>query len=154
MKKWKKEIIINAPIEYVWPFFYGNLEKKKLIFPKVIDEHFIKQTEQVVGTVIKQTYQNGTINEQYEITIKKFRNEQHYKSYQESFLLNERFRMTIEYEFESQDVSTTKFIYTSINKPKNILLSVFQLFGSDDVVSRFMNRTKETIENAYKNEEE
>ncbi|ALC85743.1 hypothetical protein AM499_07860 [Bacillus sp. FJAT-22090] len=153
MKKWKKEILINAPIEYVWQFFYGNLHKKKMIFPKVIDENIIKQTDQVVGSVITQTYQNGSLNEQYELTIKKYKDEQNYKSYQESFILNDRFRMTIEYELENQNEITTKFIYTSINKPKNILLSIFQLFGNSDVVDRFMSRTKETIETAYKNEE-
>ncbi|WP_391209155.1 SRPBCC family protein [Psychrobacillus sp. L4] len=152
MKKWKKEITINAPIEYVWPFFYGDLEKKKMIFPKVMDEVFTQETEQLVGSIISQTYQIGSVTEQYEITIKKYVNEQHYKIFQESFLLNNRFRMTIDYELEAQNDTTTKFIYTSINKPKNPLLGIFQLFGNDEVVRRFMNRTKETIESAYKNE--
>jgi ligand-binding SRPBCC domain-containing protein len=149
MKKWKKEILIHAPIEYVWPFFYGSLEKKKIIFPKVINEEFIHQTDQVVGSIIKQTYQIGSLTEQYEITIKKYTDEQNYKKFQENFLLNNRFRMTIDYELESKNDNTTKFIYTSINKPKNPLLSIFQLFGSDDVVQRFMERTKESIEAAY-----
>lgn len=152
MRKWKKEIIIHAPIEYVWPFFYGNLEKKKIIFPKVINEEFTHQTEQVVGSIINQTYQIGSLTEHYEITIKKYTDDQNNKGYQESFLLNNRFRMTIDYELEAKNDTTTKFIYTSINKPKNPLLSIFQLFGSDEVIIRFMDRTKEKIEAAYQEE--
>ncbi|WP_342600968.1 SRPBCC family protein [Psychrobacillus sp. FSL H8-0483] len=152
MKKWKKEIIINAPIEYAWPFFYGDLEKKKKIFPKVVEEEILNRTEQVIGTTIWQTYQNGSYTEQYELTIKKYTDEKTYKVLQENFILNDRFRMTTEYELESQGEHLTKFIYTSINKPKNPLLSVFQLFGSDEVIVTFMNRTKDTIEAAYATE--
>ncbi|TQR20735.1 SRPBCC family protein [Psychrobacillus vulpis] len=154
MKKWRKEIIIQAPIDFVWPFFYGDIDKKKMIFPKVMDEVIIQQTDDVVGSIILQTYQNGSYTEQYELTIKKYGEEKNYRMLQESFLLNNRFRMTTEYELESRDDTTTKFTYTSINKPKNILLNVFQLFGSDEVVQNFMNRTKETIENAYEKEKD
>lgn len=150
MKKWKKEININVPIELAWSYIYGDVEKKKKIFPKVVGEEYIKQTEQAVGSVIRQTYQNGSITEQYEITIQKFEDEQNYKMIQEYFLLNDRFQMTIDYELQKEDNTTTKFIYTSINKPKNPLFSVFQLFGSDEVIVNFMNRTKETMEAAYK----
>ncbi|TQR13313.1 SRPBCC family protein [Psychrobacillus soli] len=150
MKKWKKEININVPIEFAWPYFYGDTEKKKKIFPKVVEEEYVEQTEQVVGSIIHQTYQIGSLTEQYEITIKKYVDEQNYKMIQESFLLNDRFRMTIDYELQMEDSAATKFIYTSINKPKNPLFSIFQLFGNDDVVMKFMNRTKETMEAAYK----
>lgn len=150
MKKWKKEIIISAPIEFTWSFFYGNLERKKMIFPKVVDEQIMEQTEQIVGTVIRQMTQNGSFIEHYDLTIKKLEDERIYKTIQESFLLNNRFRMTITYELESQNDKTTKFIYTSINKPKNVLLNVFQWFGNDEVIVRFMERTKEVIEHAYK----
>ena len=75
MKKWKKEIMIQAPIEFAWNFFYGDLEKKKMIFPKVMDEEIIKQTENRTGSIIKQTYQNGNSTEQYDLTIKKYINE-------------------------------------------------------------------------------
>ncbi|MFJ8064839.1 SRPBCC family protein [Psychrobacillus sp. NPDC096426] len=150
MKKWKKEIRINVPIEFAWTYFYGDVEKKKKVFPKIVGEEFTEQTERVIGSVILQTYQNGSLTEQYEITIKKYVDEQNYKMIQESFLLNDRFRMTIDYELLREDHTTTKFIYTSINKPKNPLFSIFQLFGSDEVVVNFMNRTKETIESAYK----
>lgn len=153
MKKWKREISINAPIEFVWPFIYGDIEKKKLIFPKVTAEEIIVHKEEIVGSLINQTYQNGSYTEQYELTILKYTNESNYKALQESFLLNDRFRMTTEYEIESQGDMTTKFIYTSINKPKNILLNIFQLFGNDEVIMRFMNRTKETIETAYEEEQ-
>lgn len=152
MKKWKKEIIINVPIEFAWPYIYGDLEKKKKIFPKVVTEEFIVQAEKVVGSIIQQTYQIGSLTEKYDITIKKYVDDQAYKTFQESFLLNDRFRMTIDYELIREDDKTTKFIYTSVNKPKNPLLSIFQLFGSDEVVMKFMNRTKETIEVAYNSE--
>lgn len=150
MKKWKKEISINVPIEFAWSYLYGDVEKKKKIFPKVVEEDYIKQTEQVVGSLIRQTYQNGSLTEQYDITIQKYKDEQNYKMIQEHFLLNDRFRMTIDYELQKEDDVTTKFIYTSVNKPKNPLFSIFQLFGSDEVIVRFMNRTKETMEAAYK----
>ncbi|GGA26745.1 SRPBCC family protein [Psychrobacillus lasiicapitis] len=150
MKKWKKEVELNVPIEFAWSFFYGDVEKKKMIFPKVVEEAILESTEQVVGSVIHQTYQNGSLTEQYEITIQKFVDELDNKMIQESFVLNDRFRMTIDYELQRVDNKTTKFIYTSLNKPKNPLLSLFQLFGSDEVIVNFMNRTKDTIENAYK----
>lgn len=150
MKKWKKEVELNVPIEFAWPFFYGDLEKKKLIFPKIVGEEILESTEQVVGTVIHQTYQIGSLTEQYDITIRKYADESDYKMIQESFILNDRFQMTIDYELQRVDNKTTKFIYTSLNKPKNPLLSLFQLFGRDEVVVNFMNRTKDTIENAYK----
>lgn len=149
MKTWKKEVLIDAPIEYVWPFFFGDIEKKKMIFPKVINEEFVQKTEQVAGSILIQTYQIGSLTEQYEITINKYKDEQNNKGFQEKFLLNNRFRMTIDYELERQGDSATKFIYTSINKPKNPLLSIFQLFGKDEVIVQFMNRTKKTIETAY-----
>ncbi|MFJ5769710.1 SRPBCC family protein [Psychrobacillus sp. NPDC093180] len=150
MKKWKKEVELNVPIEFAWPFFYGDVEKKKMIFPKVVGEEILESTEQVVGSVIHQTYQIGSLTEQYEITIRKYADESDYKMIQESFILNDRFQMTIDYELQRVDNKTTKFIYTSLNKPKNPLLSLFQLFGRDEVVVNFMNRTKDTIENAYK----
>lgn len=149
MKKWKKEILLNVPIEFAWPYFYGNIAKKKKIFPKVIDEAIVQQTESIVGTVIKQSYQNGSLTEEYEVTIKKYTNESNYKVFQESFVLNNRFKITTEYELESQSDKVTKFIYTSINKPKNPLLSVFQLFGSDEVIVNFMNKTKMAIESDF-----
>ncbi|WP_144513183.1 SRPBCC family protein [Bacillus sp. FJAT-22090] len=152
MKKWKREITLNVPIEFAWPYFYGDIEKKKRIFPKVVEEKFIQQTEQIIGSVIRQTYQLGSITEEYEITLKKYINESDYKTIQESFLLNNRFRMTIDYELMKENDETTKFIYTSINKPKNPLLSIFQLFGKDEVVVNFMKRTKETIEADYSSE--
>ena len=40
MKKWKKEININVPIEFAWSYFYGDVEKKKKIFPKVVEEEY------------------------------------------------------------------------------------------------------------------
>ncbi|WP_419962035.1 hypothetical protein [Psychrobacillus sp. BM2] len=146
MKKWKREILINVPIEFAWPYFYGDISKKKKIFPKVVDEEIIMQTEPIIGTVLNQSYQNGALIEQYEITIKKFINDPDYKAIQESFLLNNRFKMTTEYELESQSDKKTKFIYTSINKPKNPLLSIFQLFGSDEVIVNFLNKAKVAIE--------
>ena len=149
MKKWKKEILLNVPIEFAWPYFYGNIAKKKKIFPKVIDEAIVQQTESIVGTMIKQSYQNGYLTEEYEVTIKKYTNESNYKAFQESFVLNNRFKITTEYELESQSDKVTKFIYTSINKPKNPLLSVFQLFGSDEVIVNFMNKTKAAIESDF-----
>lgn len=149
MKKWKKEILLNVPIEFAWPYFYGNIAKKKKIFPKVIDEAIVQQTESIVGTMIKQSYQNGSLTEEYEVTIKKYTNESNYKAFQESFVLNNRFKITTEYELESQSDKVTKFIYTSINKPKNPLLSVFQLFGSDEVIVNFMNKTKAAIESDF-----
>lgn len=149
MKKWKKEILLNVPIEFAWPYFYGNIAKKKKIFPKVIDEAIVQQTESIVGTMLKQSYQNGSLTEEYEVTIKKYTNESNYKAFQESFVLNNRFKITTEYELESQSDKVTKFIYTSINKPKNPLLSVFQLFGSDEVIVNFMNKTKAAIESDF-----
>ena len=149
MKKWKKEILLNVPIEFAWPYIYGDISKKKKIFPKVVDEEIIKQTESIIGTVINQSYQNGALTEQYQITIKKFTDESNYKAVQESFLLNNRFKMTTEYELESQSDKITKFIYTSINKPKNPLLSIFQLFGSDEVIVNFLNKAKVAIELDY-----
>ena len=146
MKKWKKEIILNVPIEFAWPYFYGDISKKKEIFPKVVDEEITMQTEQIIGTIINQSYQNGSVTEQYEITIKKYTNDSNYKAFQESFLLNNRFKMTTEYELESQSDKMTKFIYTSINKPKNPLLSIFQLFGNDEVIMNFLKRAKAAIE--------
>lgn len=149
MKKWKKEILLNVPIDFAWPYFYGDISKKKRIFPKVVDEEIIMQTEQMIGTKINQSYQNGSLTEQYEITIKKYINESNYKAIQESFLLNNRFNMTTEYELVSQGDKMTKFVYTSINKPKNPLLSIFQLFGSDEVIVNFLNKAKIAIEMDY-----
>ncbi|WP_277584315.1 hypothetical protein [Psychrobacillus antarcticus] len=146
MKKWKKEIILNVPIEFAWPYFYGDISKKKKIFPKVVDEEITMETEQIIGTIINQSYQIGSVTEQYEITIKKYTNDPNYKAFQESFLLNNRFKMTTEYELESQSDKMTKFIYTSINKPKNPLLSIFQLFGNDEVIMNFLKRAKVAIE--------
>ena len=149
MKKWKKEIIIQTPLEFAWDFFWGDLEKKKMIFPKVIDEEIIKQTKNFTGSIIKQSYQNGNFTEKYDLTIIKYINEVNNKVLTESFILNNRFKMSTEYELVSLTENSTKFIYTSINKPKNPLLGIFQLFGSDEVILNFMKSTKEAIEREY-----
>ena len=149
MKKWKKDIIINVPIEFAWPYFYGDLEKKKAIFPKIIDEEVLKETHEVEGTIIRQAYKNGSIDESYDLTIKKFINEPNHKLVQEAFILNNMFRMKVDYELNSVDENQTRFTYQSVNRPRNPLLSLFQLFGKDDVIIRFMNRTKTNIEEAY-----
>ena len=117
-----------------------------------MDEEIIKQTENRTGSIIKQTYQNGNFTEQYDLTIKKYINEVNNKVLTESFILNNRFKMTTEYELVRLTENSTKFIYTSINKPKNPLLGVFQLFGSDEVILNFMERTKEAIESEYEKE--
>lgn len=149
MKKWKKDIIINAPIEFAWPYFYGDLEKKKAIFPKIIDEEILKETNEIEGTVIRQAYKNGSLDESYDLTIKKFVDETDHKLVQEAFILNNMFRMKVDYELHSLGQNETKFTYKSVNRPRNPLLSLFQLFGKDDVIIRFMNRTKNTIELAF-----
>ncbi len=149
MKKWKKEINLQVPIEFAWPYFYGNLEKKRAIFPKIETEEYTNTTTDVVGTTFKQTYKNGSISESYNIQITKFEDTAEYKVIEESFILNNRFKMTTTYELTNQPDGTTLFTYTSVNKPKNPLLILFQLFGKDDIIVSFMNRTKQTIEGAY-----
>ena len=154
MKKWKREITINVPIDFAWPYFYGNLEKKKAIFPKIEEEEYTNLTNTIVGSTFKQTYKLTTYSDTYDITITKFENTEEYKIIEESFALSNRFNMKVTYELKSNPDGTTTFIYTSVNKPKNPLLILFQLFGKDDAIVSFMNRTKQTIEAAYNTQAE
>ena len=59
MKKWSKEIEIDAPIERVWKFFNGSLEEMQKIMPQVVENKPITITEDMVGSVYLQKYKEG-----------------------------------------------------------------------------------------------
>ena len=59
MKKWSKEIEIDAPIERVWKLFNGSLEDMQKIMPQVVDNQPITITDDKVGSIYLQKYKEG-----------------------------------------------------------------------------------------------
>ena len=75
LKKWTREIEINAPIEQVWKFLDGSVENMQKIMPQVIEQKPVKITEEVVGSVYHQKYREGKRTEEYDIETLEYLNE-------------------------------------------------------------------------------
>ncbi|PEJ34186.1 hypothetical protein CN689_08560 [Peribacillus butanolivorans] len=146
MKKWTKEIEINAPIEQVWKFLDGSVENMQQIMPQVVEQKPIKITEEVVGSVYRQKYREGKRTEEYDIETLEYSNATNEKKLKVGFTLAEMFEITAFYELNKINDNKTSFTYTVTNRPLKWFVKLFLLFATDKVVVEFLDRVKKVAE--------
>ncbi|WP_311627020.1 hypothetical protein [Peribacillus simplex] len=61
MKKWTRDIEINAPIEHVWKFLDGSVENMQKIMPQVVEHKPVKITEEVVEAYIAKNIEKENV---------------------------------------------------------------------------------------------
>ena len=146
MKKWTRDIEINAAIEQVWSYFNGSLEEMQRIMPQVVDQKPVKITEEVVGSVYRQKYKEGKRIEEYDVETLEYLNEPDYKKLKIGFTLANIFEITAFYEFKKVDENKTYLNYTTTNRPLKWFVKVFLIFASDKMVVEFLERVKRVAE--------
>ncbi|MDM5312600.1 SRPBCC family protein [Peribacillus frigoritolerans] len=146
MKKWTREIEINAPIDHVWKFLDGSVENMQKIMPQVVEQKPVKITEEVVGSVYRQKYREGKRTEEYDIETLEYLNETNEKKLKVGFILAKMFEITAFYELNKINDNRTSFTYTVTSRPLKWFLKLFLLFATDKVVVEFLDRVKKVAE--------
>ena len=146
MKQWTKSIVIEAPIETVWQYLDGDLEKMQQIMPNVVSNTPVQITEEVVGSVFRQEYREGKRVEAYDVHVTEYKNTPTEKHLKVAFTLAKLFDITAKYEVESLTDGKTKFVYTATNKPLKWFIKLFMVFANDKVVVKFVERVKQVAE--------
>ena len=146
MKKWSKEIEIDAPIERVWKFFNGSLEEMQKIMPQVVENKPITITEDMVGSVYLQKYKEGKRVMEYNVETLAYLDTSNEKKVKIGFTLAKMFEITAQYELVKLDDHKTYFKYTTTNRPLKWFLKLFLLFSTEKVVTRFVDRVKKVAE--------
>lgn len=147
MKKWTKEISIDAPIEVVWKLLDGSLEDMQRIMPQVVENTLIKDTPDKIGSVYSQVYKEGKRTQRYDVTTLHYLNTPLKKELKVGFILANMFDITAEYQLVKLDENKTLFTYSTTNKPlKWFIKLILKLANSDKVVVQFTNRVKEVAE--------
>lgn len=146
MKKWTRDIEINAPIEQVWGYFGGTLEEMQKVMPQVVEHKPVKITEEVVGSVYRQTYREGKRVEEYDVETLEYLNKPEYKKLKIGFTLANMFEITAYYEFQKINENKTYLKYTTTNRPLKWFVKAFLFFASDKVVVEFLERVKGVAE--------
>ncbi|RSL35224.1 SRPBCC family protein [Salibacterium salarium] len=146
MKRWKKEIDIDAPIDEVWCLFDQSLENMQKIMPKVIGHEPVKTTEEVVGSVYRQTYQEGSRTAEYDVETLEYVDTDDKKRLKIEFTMSELFEITTAYDLLKLNEYKTRFIYSTTNKPLKWRVKPFLLFASDKAVIAFVERVKRVVE--------
>jgi ligand-binding SRPBCC domain-containing protein len=147
MKEWTKGTEIEAPIDRVWKYFEGSLEDMQKIMPNVIGNELVKETENGVGTVYRQKYQEGKRVQEYEVETLLYQNDSDFKKMKVGFTLANMFEITATYELKKLEDNKTYFQYTTTNTPlKWFVKLLLKLANSDKVVVRFVERVKHVAE--------
>jgi len=146
MKQWTREVEINAPIEKVWQLFDGSLENMQKIMPKVVGNKPVTITDDMVGSIYLQKYQEGKRVMEYEVETLEYGNSSDVKKMKVSFTLANMFDITAGYQLVKMDESRTSFTYTTTNRPLKWFVKLFLIFGNDKVVVEFVQRVKRVAE--------
>ncbi|MBB6453352.1 hypothetical protein HNQ94_001800 [Salirhabdus euzebyi] len=147
MKKWTKSIQINAPIEKVWELFnQSSLDNMQKLMPKVVSHKPVKETEQVVGSIYKQQYQEGKRIEEYDVETLDYVDESSNKKLKIGFTLANLFNITATYELIKIDDEKTLFTYTTTNQALKWYVKIMLFFANDKVVKKFIKRVKKLAE--------
>ena len=146
MKQWSKEIEISAPIEDVWMLFNGSLEEMQKIMPQVVENKPKTITDDKVGSIYLQKYQEGKRVMEYEVETLEYQNTSNEKKMKAGFTLSNMFEITAKYELVKLEDNKTFFKYTTTNKPLKWFIKPFLLFASDKVVVKFVQRVKDVAE--------
>lgn len=146
MKKWTKNININAPIEHVWKFLDGSLEEMQKIMPQVVENKPVKITEEGVGSVHRQKYKEGKRVEEYDVETLEYLNTPDKRKVKVGFTLANMFEITAFYELLKINENETSFTYTVTNRPLKWFVKLFLLFATEKVVVEFLERVKNVAE--------
>lgn len=146
MKKWSREIEIDAPIDKVWALFDGSLKDMQKIMPQVIANDPIEQTEEGAGSVHLQKFQEGKQVMEYMVETLKYVNTPDKKEKKIGFTLSDIFEVTRGYELLKLDDHRTLFKYTSTNRALKLYVRLFSMFASNKVSLGFVQRVKEVAE--------
>lgn len=142
MKSWTRDIEINAPIDYVWDYLDGSVEKMQKIMPQVVEHKPIKITEEMVGSVYRQKYKEGKRMMEYDVETLDYLNMPTKKKLKVGFTLANMFEITAFYELNKINDHKTSFKYTATNRPLKWFGKLFLLFASDKPVIEFLNCVK------------
>lgn len=148
MKQWTNTVEINAPIETVWQLFDGSLENMQKIMPKVVGNQPVTITDEMVGSIYLQKYQEGKRVMEYEVETLEYSDSSDEKKMKVGFTLGNMFDITAGYHLVKIDESRTSFTYTTTNRPLKWFVKLFLLFGNDKVVVEFVQRVKKIAESA------
>jgi ligand-binding SRPBCC domain-containing protein len=151
MKKWSKEIEINAPIEVVWNLFDGSLEDMQKIMPQVVENKLIKETPEKTGSVHLQVYKEGKRSQQYEVTTLHYLNTRDKKELKIGFTLAKMFEITADYQLTKLAENKTLFTYTATNNPLKWYVKLILKLANDKIVVQFTERVKTVSETATVN---
>ncbi len=146
MKQWSTEIDIEAPIQKVWELFNGTEENMQKIMPQVVENKPVKITDEVVGSIYRQKYKEGSRIEEYDVETMKFADTPDHKELKVGFCLANMFDITAHYEIVKVDENRTRFKYTATNQPLKWFVKFFLLFANDKVVKKFAERVKHVAE--------
>jgi len=148
MKKWASEIEIDAPIDKVWALFDGTLKDMQKIMPQVIANDPVEQTEEEVGSIHLQKFQEGKQVMEYMVETLEYVNNPNEKKKKIGFTLSDIFEVTRGYELIKLDDNKTLFKYTSTNRALKLYVRLFSMFASNKVSLGFVQRVKEVAESA------
>ena len=151
MKKWTKEIEIDAPVNQVWGLLDGSLEDMQKIMPQVVDHIPVKVTDEGVGSIYRQKYKEGNRIQEYDVETLEFLNTPNKKKLKIGFTLANMFEITALYELGQLNNQKTLFTYTCTNRPLKSFLKLFLFFASDKIVVQFCERVKKVAEEENKN---
>ena len=151
MKKWTKEIEIDAPVNQVWGLLDGSLEDMQKIMPQVVDHKPVKVTDEGVGSIYRQKYKEGNRIQEYDVETLEFLNTPNKKKLKIGFTLANMFEITALYELGQLNNQKTLFTYTCTNRPLKSFLKLFLFFASDKIVVQFCERVKKVAEEENKN---
>ncbi|WP_075617750.1 SRPBCC family protein [Paenisporosarcina indica] len=146
MKQWTKSIEINAPIEEVWQYVDGDLEKMQQIMPNVVNNTPVTVTDEVVGSVFRQEYREGNRVESYDVHVIEYENTPTHKKMKVAFSLAKLFDITAKYELTAVSDSKTSLTYTTSNKALKWFVHLFLLFASEKTVVKFVEHVKKVAE--------
>lgn len=146
LKRWQKEIEIDAPMEEVWRLFDQSLENMQKIMPKVVGHEPIETTEEVVGSVYRQAYQEGGRTDEYEVETLEYVDTDDKKRLKNGFTMSNLFEITTAFDLIKLDENKTRFIYSTTNKPLKWYVKPFLMFASDKAVVEFVERVKQAAE--------
>jgi len=146
MKQWTKSIEIDVPIEEVWQYVDGDLDKMQQIMPNVLSNTPVTVTENVVGSVFRQEYREGNRVEAYDVHVTEFINTPTHKEMKVAFTLAKLFDITAKYELTAINDTKTILTYTTSNKAVKWFVHMFLLFASDKTVIKFVEHFKKVAE--------
>lgn len=146
MKKWKKDIEIDAPIHVVWQLFAGDMDDKKKVMPSLFELETIKETESKIGSIYKQVFKSGSRFQFFEVEILDYQDNDKDKFLEEQFVHGNLFQITTSYSFKQLAEGKTKFTYATETKPLKWYLRLFMLLNSGRAAGSFVNYVKKVAE--------